>query len=89
MEIPIFEETQLRFWGDQGSLSLQDRVLVRKELHKDRTPETCRWFPSSIQLSIDQPYVCEETTQGQGKNHQGIGLGNVPVFSSQTGKPYD
>ena len=75
---PSVEETELRFCGDQGTLSLQDRVLVRGQLPRDTTPETCRWFPSSIQLSTGQRMHVRKLPKAGKELTEGVGLGKVP-----------
>lgn len=83
------EETGLRFQKDQGSLSLQDKLLVRIKLLREKTQETWRQFPSSIQLSIDQHMHVGKPVVHQGTNHQGIGLGKVTVPASKIRRPDD
>ena len=51
------EETELRNQGDRDNQSLQDRVLERRDLLRERTLEMRKGSPLSIHESTDQ-HVC-------------------------------
>jgi len=51
------EETELRNQGDRDNQSLQDRVLERKDLLRERTLEMQKGSPLSIHENTDQ-HVC-------------------------------
>lgn len=61
------EEMELRFWGDEGSWSPQERALERRELHRKNSGDLQRspLESSNLYWSV---HGCEETTQAWGRN---------------------
>lgn len=48
------EDINLIVKGNKGSWSLQGEAPEKRELHRERTPEMCREFLTSIWWSTDQ-----------------------------------
>ena len=71
----------------QGSQHSQDRVLERRELYREKTPEICKEL--SIQLSTDQ-FICVRklllATEKTHKRIRGNSTWMVPDPTSETGK---
>ena len=67
-QCPWVEKMELGSQGDRWSQNSQNRVLERRELHRERTGLLQR-VPFEFSAEYWSAQVSEETTQGHGKNH--------------------
>ena len=74
------------------ALEFKCRILERREMYRERTPEICRESPSSIQLSTDQHmHVRKLFKAGESKDeseehstHTETGIGLAPISQLDT-----